>query len=70
MKQIDERIQETEDDMQELSLDGLKITKITPEIKARLGMTLAGLPILLTVFRKNQRTHCFELKWLRTRIFG
>jgi acidic leucine-rich nuclear phosphoprotein 32 family protein A/C/D len=36
LKQIDERIQETEDDMQELSLDGLKITKITPEIKARL----------------------------------
>jgi len=36
LKQIDERVQETEDDMQELSLDGLKITKITPEIKARL----------------------------------
>jgi len=70
LKQIDERVQETEDDMQELSLDGLKITKITPEIKARLGTSLQELLVLPSVFRKNQGTHRFELKWLRTRIFG
>ena len=37
LKQIDKRIQETEDEIQELSLDELKIPKITNEIKAKLG---------------------------------
>jgi len=36
LKQIDKRIQETEDEIQELSLDELKIPKITNEIKAKL----------------------------------
>jgi len=36
LKDIDERIQETEEEIQELSLDGLKITKITAEIKAKI----------------------------------
>jgi acidic leucine-rich nuclear phosphoprotein 32 family protein A/C/D len=36
LKQIDERIQETEEEIQELSLDELKIPKITNEVKAKL----------------------------------
>lgn len=37
LQQIDERIKEAEDDIQEVSLDELKISKITKEIKDKLG---------------------------------
>jgi len=36
LKQVDERIQELDEEIQELALDGLTIPKITPDIKGRL----------------------------------
>jgi len=49
LKQIDERIQQTDDEIQELSLDELKIPKITPEIKGKLGKKCL-VSFILTLF--------------------